>query len=78
MSRGQRIVVTTIMSAIFVPVMFWVPVWCLGSRALRNFLSDLAYQLPGWAVTSLLEVFAIVCFAIFCGAFAWSIARVWQ
>ena len=58
--------------------MYWLPVWCLGSGALRNVLWDLSYLVPSWAVPPLMGSFAIIGFAITCGMFAWVIARIWR
>ena len=78
MNRTQRIVTTSVLSAIYVPAMYWLPVWCLGSGALRNVLWDLSYLVPNWAVPPLMGTFAIIGFAITCGIFAWLIARIWR
>ena len=77
LSRTQQIVLTVVLSAVFVPAMTLVPIWCFSSRVLRNLLWDLSYWLPSWTVGPVLGVAAIVGFAIPCGVFAWIITRIW-
>ncbi len=78
MTRTQRIVVTSFLSALFVPSMFLVPIWCVRSEGMRSLLWDLSYRTPA-LVTSLVAFgIPLLAFSIPCALFAWVIARIWR
>ena len=78
MTRPQRIAITAFLSALFVPFMFLIPVWCLRSEGMKV----LVWGVSGWApqlVTSLMTLaIPLLAFAIPCALFAWVIARIWR
>ena len=78
LSRTQQIVSIVVLSALFVPAMFLLPLWCHGSGVIRNLLWDMSYWIPAWSVGPVLAAAAIVGFAIPCGVFAWVITRIWR
>ena len=74
MTRPQRIAVTAFLSALFVPMLFFLPLWCVRSEGMKSLLWDLSYSPP--LVTT--WVIPLTVFAVLCSVFAWVIARIWR
>ena len=78
MTRPQRIAVTAFLSALFVPSMFLVPIWCVQSEDMRALIWDLSYSTPPLVTTLVAWAIPLIAFAVPCALFAWVIARIWR
>ena len=72
MTRPQRIAVTAFLSALFVPSLFLLPVWCLKSEGMRSLLGDLSSSAPPLVTTVVAGAIPLIVFAVLCSVFAWS------
>lgn len=77
LGKVQKIVLTVVLSTIFVPVMFLAPIFC------RELLNSWVWEIWNWipipiAVLQPLAIaLALLGFAIPCGFFAWIVSRIW-
>jgi hypothetical protein len=78
MTRPQRIAFTAFLSALFVPSMFLLPVWCVRSEGMRSLLWDLSYSTSPFVTTLVTWAIPLIVFAVPCSVFAWVIARIWR
>jgi len=78
MTRPQRIVVTAFLSALFVPSLFLLPVWCLKSEGMRSLLWNLSYSTPPLVTSLVTWAIPLIVFAVLCSVFAWVVARIWR
>ena len=78
MTRPQRIAVTAFLSALFVPSLFLLPVWCLKSEGMKSLLWDLSSSTPPLVTTVVAGAIPLIVFAVLCSVFAWVIARIWR
>ena len=78
MTRPQRIAVTAFLSALFVPSLFLLPVWCLKSEGMKSLLWDLSSSMPPLVTTVVAGAIPLIVFAVLCSVFAWVVARVWR
>ena len=78
MTRPQRIAVTAFLSALFVPSLFLLPVWCLKSEGMRSLLGDLSSSAPPLVTTVVAGAIPLIVFAVLCSVFAWVVARIWR
>ncbi|WP_115132012.1 hypothetical protein [Synechococcus sp. N26] len=78
MTRPQRIAVTAFLSALFVPMLFFLPIWCVKSEWIKSLLWDLSYNTPPVIVTLVVWAIPLIVFAVLCSVFAWVIARIWR
>ena len=78
MTRPQRIAVTAILSALFVPSLFLLPVWCLKSEGMRSLLWNLSYSTPPLVTSLVTWAIPLIVFAVLCSLFAWVVARIWR
>ena len=78
MTRPQRIAVTAFLSALFVPSLFLLPVWCLKSEGIRSLLWDLSSSAPPLVNTVVARAIPLIVFAVLCSVFAWVVARIWR
>ena len=78
MTRPQRIAVTAFLSALFVPSLFLLPVWCLKSEGMRSLLGDLSSSAPPFVTTVVAGAIPLIVFAVLCSVFAWVVARIWR
>ena len=77
LSRTQQILSTVILSALFLPMMVQLPVWCT-TEINSNLFWDLSYWIPVWGVGPVLATVGMIGFAIPCGVFAWVITMIWR
>ena len=78
MTRPQRIAVTAFLSALFVPSLFLLPVWCLKSEGMRSLLWDLSSSAPPLVNTVVAGAIPLIVFGVLCSVFAWVVARIWR
>ena len=78
MTRPQRIAVTAFLSALFVPSLFLLPVWCLKSEGMRSLLWNLSYSTPPLVTSLVTWAIPLIVFAVLCSVFAWVVARIWR
>ena len=78
MTRPQRIAVTAFLSALFVPSLFLLPVWCLKSEGIRSLLWDLSSSAPPLVNTVVAGAIPLIVFGVLCSVFAWVVARIWR
>ena len=78
MTRPQRIVVTAFLSALFVPSLSLLPVWCLKSEGMRSLLWNLSYSTPPLVTSLVTWAIPLIVFAVLCSVFAWVVARIWR
>ena len=78
MTRPQRIAVTAFLSALFVPSLFLLPVWCLKSEGMKSLLWDLSSSTPPLVTTVVAGAIPLIVFAVLCSVFAWVVARIWR
>ena len=78
MTRPQRIAVTAFLSALFVPMLFFLPLWCVRSEGMKSLLWDLSYSTPPFVMTLAVWVIPLTVFAFLCSVFAYVIARIWR
>ena len=76
MTRPQRITVTAFLSALFVPSLFLLPVWCLKSEGMKSLLWDLSSSTPPLVTTVVAGAIPLIVFAALCSVFAWVVARI--
>ena len=74
----QRIAVTAFLSALFVPSLLLLPVWCLKSEGMKSLLWDLSSSTPPLVTTVVAGAIPLIVFAVLCSVFAWVIARIWR
>jgi hypothetical protein len=75
MTDAQKIVLTSVLSTMFVPVMFLAPSFC--TEATGNWQSSLGAWLPSALAAPVATAFPIIGFALPCGLFAWLLSRIW-
>ena len=78
MTRPQRIAVTAFLSALFVPSLFLLPVWCLKSEGMRSLLWNLSDSTPPLVMSLVTWAIPLIVFAVLCSVFAWVVARIWR
>ena len=78
MTRPQRIAVTAFLSALFVPSLFLLPVWCLKSEGMRSLLWDLSSSTSPFVTSLVTWAIPLILFAVLCSVFAWVVARIWR
>ena len=78
MTRPKRIAVTAFLSALFVPSLFLLPVWCLKSEGMRSLLWDLSSSAPPLVNTVVAGAIPLIVFGVLCSVFAWVVARIWR
>ncbi|AHF64115.1 hypothetical protein Syncc8109_1759 [Synechococcus sp. WH 8109] len=78
MTRPQRIAITAFLSALFVPSLFLLPVWCLKSEAMKSLLWGLSSSTPPLVTTLVAWAIPLIVFAVLCSVFAWVVARIWR
>ena len=76
-SRTQQILSTVVLSALFLPMMVQLPVWCT-TAITSSLFWDLSYWIPVWGVGPVLATVGMIGFAIPCGVFAWVITMIWR
>ena len=75
LSKTQKIVLTVVLSTVFVPVIFIAPIFCKG--VIINLFRQLMSGIPAALLEPLAMAVGLVGFAIPCGLFAWIISRIW-
>ena len=75
MTDAQKIVLTSVLSTMFVPVMFLAPSFC--TEATGNWQSNLGAWLPSALSAPVAAAVPIIGFALPCGLFAWLLSRIW-
>ena len=78
MTRPQRIALTAFLSALFVPMLFFHPLWCVRSEGMKSLLWDLSYNTPPFVTTLVVWLIPLTVFAVLCSVFAWVVARIWR
>ena len=75
LSKTQKIVLTVVLSTVFVPVIFIAPIFCKG--VIINLLRQLISGIPAALLEPLAMAVGLIGFAVPCGLFAWITSRVW-
>ena len=75
LSKTQKIVLTVVLSTVFVPVIFIAPIFCKG--VIINLFRQLMSGIPAALLEPLAMAVGLIGFAVPCGLFAWIISRVW-
>ncbi len=75
LSKIKKIVITVMLSTMYVPVMFFLPLFCRG--VIKNWVWQLMPRSPAALLEPIAMAVGLIGFAIPCGLFAWIISRIW-